>query len=390
MKKQKRIFIILGIVVLLILIIVLNLTFKDKGLVVETKSADIGTIVSKVSGDGELKAEAQVNLQSQTMGTVEKLFVKEGDHVTKGQLVCLLDSTSSKANLELSQAQFDQTQQAFARSESLYAQRLISPQDYESAKAAFKSAKARLQQAQDSYEKTKITSPITGTVTQVNIEEGEAVMIGTMNNLGTIMMVIADLTKMMGIINLDETEVPAVKIGAEAIITMDAFPDTSFYGEVTKVGYMPKQTVSSVTDQTIDFEIEIALDQASPELRPGMSINAEIITGEKDSVLVIPVQAAGRRKLKGQETQTCFVVEKGTAKLTAITTGLSSESDIEITSGLTAGQQVITGPYKVLSKLKDGDRVKPESFAVDKKSIPKSEPNPMRARRQLRRAGGGR
>jgi HlyD family secretion protein len=388
--KKKRLFIILGIIILLIVIVILNLKFKDQGIMVETKRAEFGKIVSKVSGDGELKAEAQVNLQAQTMGTVEKLFVKEGDLVTKGQLVCLLDSTSSKANLELTQAQFDQTQQAFARSESLFAQKLISPQDYESAKAAFKSAKARLEQAKDSYEKTKITAPISGTVTQVNIEEGEAVMIGTMNNLGTIMMVIADLTKMMGIVDLDETEVPAVKIGAKATITMDAFPDTSFSGVVTKVGYMPKQTITSVTDQTIDFEIEVSLDRTSPELRPGMSINAEIITGEKDSVLVIPVQAAGRRKLKGQETQTCFVVEKGIAKLTAITTGLSSETDIEITSGLTAGQQVITGPYKVLSKLKDGDRVKSEAPAFDKQTTTKSESSPMGAGRQLRRASGGR
>ena len=387
MKKKKRIFIILGIVVILIVIVVLNLKFKDQGITVETKPAEFGTIVSKASGDGQLKAEAQVNLQSQTMGTVKKLFFKEGDHVTKGQLVCLLDSTSGKANLELAQAQFDQTQRAFARSESLFAQRLIAPQDYESAKSAFKAAKARLEQAHDNYEKTKITAPISGTVTQVNIEEGEAVMIGTMNNPGTIMMVIADLTKMMGIIDLDETEVPSVKIGADAIITMDAFPDSSFYGVVTKVGYMPKQTVSSITDQTTDFEIEIMLDQTSPDLRPGMSINAEIITGEKDSILIIPIQAAGRRRLKGQETQTVFVVEKGVAKLSPITTGISSESDIEILDGIKPGEVVITGSYKVLSKLKDGDRVKPEAFAFDKQT--KSEPNPMRMRRQLRRGGGG-
>ena len=384
-KKRKTLFIILGIVVLLLLIIILNIAFKEPGIKIETAIADLGAIMSKVSGDGELKAESQVNLQSQTLGTVVKLFVKEGDHVAKSQLVCLLDSTGSKANLELTQALFEQTSLSFARSESLYAQNLISSQDYESAKAAFRSANARLQQAQDSYDKTKITAPISGTVTQLNIKEGETVMIGTMNNLGTIMMVIADLTKMMGIINIDETEVPSVKIGADAIITMDVFPDSSFYGVVTKVGYMPKTTVSSLTDQTTDFEIEISLDQTSPELRPGMSINAEIITNEKDSILTIPIQAAGRRKLKGKETQTCFVVEKGVVKLTEITTGISSESDIEITRGLSIGQQVVTGSYKVLAKLKDGDRVKPEVSVVD--TQPKSEPNPMRARRQLRKSG---
>jgi HlyD family secretion protein len=377
MKKKTRLFVIIGVVILLALIIILNLKFKEQGLVVETKPADYGKIVSKVSGDGELKADNQVNIQSQTMGTVEKLFVKEGDKVKKGQLLCLLDSTSTRASLDLAQAQFDQAAQAFARSESLYAQSLIAPQDYESARASYKTAKARLQQAQDSYEKTKITAPISGTITQLNIEEGEAVMIGTMNYTGTILMVIADLNKMMGIIDLDETDVPSLKIGAKANITMDAFPDTTFTGVVTKVGYMPKTTASSaLTDQTTDFEIEIALNKTSPDLRPGLSINAEIITGEKDSVLVIPIQAAGRRKVKGEETQTVFLVEKGIAKLTPIKTGLSSETEIEILDGVKPGNVVVTGPYKMLAKLKDGDHVKPEpSFLESKQNSAKSDSN---------------
>jgi HlyD family secretion protein len=372
MKKKKKLFIILGIIVVLVLIIILNLKFKEQGITVEVKSAEFGTIVSKVSGDGELKAEAQVNLQSQTMGTVEKLFVKEGEAVSKGQLVCLLDQKSTKANLDLAQAQFEQAEQSFARSESLFAQNLIAPQDYESAQAAYKAAKARLEQAQDSYEKTMITSPIAGTITQLNIEEGEAVMIGTMNNAGTVLMVVADLTKMMGIIDLDETEVPSVKIGSSAIIRMDAFPDTTFAGTVSKVGYMPKQSVLSTADQATDFEVEIKLDKTTSDLRPGMSINAEVITGKKDSILIVPIQSAGRRKLKGEETQTVFVVENGVAKLNAIKTGVSSEVDIEILEGLKAGDIVITGPYKVLSKLKDGDKVKHEAIKITNE---KSEKN---------------
>ncbi len=375
MKKKTRLFVIIGVVVLLILIIVLNLKFKEQGLVVETKTAGYGTIVSKVSGDGELKADDQVNIQSQTMGIVEKLFVKEGDHVEKGQLLLLLDSTSTRASLDMAQAQFDQASQAFARSESLYARNLIAPQDYETARATYKAAKARLEQAQDSYQKTKITSPITGTVTQVNIEEGEAVMIGTMNYTGTILMVIADLNKMMGIIDLDETDVPTVKIGNKANITMDAFPDTTFSGDVTKVGYMPKTSAAtSLTDQTTNFEIEIALNKTMPDLRPGLSINAEIITGEKDSVLVIPISAAGRRKVKGVETQTAFLAEKGIAKLTPIKTGISSETEIEILDGIKPGDIVVTGPYKILSKLKDGDHVKPElSFLENKQNSTKTD-----------------
>ncbi|MEO0091387.1 MAG: efflux RND transporter periplasmic adaptor subunit [candidate division WOR-3 bacterium] len=363
MKTKTRFFIIIGVVFLLILIIILNLSFKDQGIKVETTVVDYGSIVSKVSGDGQLKAKAQVNVQSQIMGTVEKLYVKEGDVVQKGQSVCLLEQTSTKADLISAQAQFEQNRQVFIRSESLYPLGLIAPQEYEQVKAQYQIAQARLAQAQDRFNKTMITAPIFGTVTQLNIEEGETVIVGTMNNLGTVMMVIADLTKMLGVIMIDETEVPFVKPNAKSIIRISAFPDTVFEGKVRKVGYMPKQTTpTSITEQSTDFEVEIELAQSSPNLRPGMSINAEIITNEKDSILVIPIQAVGRRKIKGEETSTVFVYDKGIAKLTPVKTGINNETEIEIIDGLKPGMQVIIGPYKILTKLKDGDRVK-----VDKK-----------------------
>lgn len=362
--NKKRLFIILGVILLLIIIIILNLTFKEPGVSVETKPAAYGSIVSKVSGDGQLKAEAQVNIQSQSIGIVEKLYVKEGETVAKGQLLCMLDQKSSKANLDLALAQFEQIAKSYARSETLYQQNLISAQDYETAKSTYIQTKARLDQAQDSYDKTMITSPINGTVIQLNIEAGEAVMIGTMNNAGTVLMVIADLSKMLGIIDLDETEVPLVKTNARTIIRIDAFPDTTFTGVVSKVGYMPKQNMLAGITQSTDFEVEIKLDQTTPNLRPGMSINAEIITSEKESILVIPIQSAGRRKIKEEETQTVFVVEKGVAKLKPIKTGIASETDIEIIEGIQAGETVITGPYKLLAKLKDGDKVKYDQTKV--------------------------
>ncbi|MCX7784804.1 MAG: efflux RND transporter periplasmic adaptor subunit [candidate division WOR-3 bacterium] len=358
MKKKARLIIIIGIVAILILIVILNLSFKDQGIKVETTVVDYGSIISKVSGDGQLKAKAQINIQSQIMGTVEKLYVKEGDIVQKGQLICLLEQTSAKADLISAQAQFEQSQQVFIRSESLYAVGLIATQEYEQFKAQYQIAQARLAQAQDRFNKTMITAPISGTVTQLNIEEGETVIVGTMNNLGTVMMVIADLTKMLGVITIDETEVPFVKPNAKSLIRISAFPDTTFDGVVRKIGYMPKQTVASnISEQSTDFEVEIELAQTSPHLRPGMSINAEIITNAKDSVLVVPIQAVGRRKIKDEEIQTVFVPDKGVAKLIPVKTGINNESQIEIIDGLKPGMQVITGPYKVLAKLKDGDRV---------------------------------
>lgn len=390
MNKKRRLIIIIGaVIILLALIIFLNLKFKESVIKVETTVADFGSITSKVTGDGQLKAEAQVNIQSQIMGTVQKLFVKEGDKVKKGQILCLLEQTSAKANLASAQAQFEQAEQLYLRSETLYASKLIAQQDYETVKANYLSAKARLEQAQDNFNKTTITAPISGTVTQLNVEEGETVIIGTMNNLGTVLMVIADLTKMRCIVTIDETEVPTVRIGQLSNVTIEAFPDTIFEGEVVKVGYMPQQqtATTSLGSQTTDFAVEIALFETKPDLRPGMTLNAEIITSEKDSILVVPIQAVGKRKLKGEEKQTVFVYDKGVARLKEIKTGISSEMDIEIIEGLNPGDIVISGPYKVLAKLKEGDRVKSEIKEWQPtRSKAQSEVNPMQMRRQFRRA----
>ncbi len=359
MKHKTRIIIGLSIILILILIVVLNLLFQDQGILVESTIVGVGSIVAKVSGDGQLKAKSQVNIQSQIMGTVEKLYVKEGDVVHKGQLVCLLDQTSTKAELISAQAQFEQRRQSFIRSESLYALQLIAPQEYEQTKAQYQIAQAQLMQIQDRFNKTMITAPISGIVTQLSIREGETVIVGTMNNLGTVMMVIADLTQMLGVITIDETEVPFVKPNAKALIRISAFPDTVFEGIVQKVGYMPKQNVAtSLTEQSTDFEVEIELNRPTPDLRPGMSINAEIITNEKDSILVVPIQAVGRRKINQTETQTVFVYDKGIARLTPVKTGINNETEVEIIEGLKPGMRIITGPYKILSKLKDGDKVK--------------------------------
>lgn len=213
---------------------------QDQRILVESTIVGVGSIVAKVSGDGQLKAKSQVNIQSQILGTVEKLYVKEGAVVHKGQIVCLLDQTSTKAELISAQAQFEQRQKFFIRSESLYALQLNAPQECEQTKAQYQIAQAQLMQIQDLFNKTLITAPLSGTVTQLNIREGETVIVGTMNNLGTVMMVIADLTQMLGVITIDETEVPFVKPNAKALIRILAFPDTIFEGIVQKVGYMPK------------------------------------------------------------------------------------------------------------------------------------------------------
>jgi HlyD family secretion protein len=361
MKRRTRtILIVVGIVILLAVIVVLNLTQKQTGEKVDTKEVAFGSILSQVSATGELKAKAQVNLQAQVMGVIEKLHVDEGDWVDQGDLLVELDRGSYQAQLVLARSRYTQARLSHARVDSLFARKLVSEEQYEASRAAYEMAKAQYEQAEDSYDKTSIRAPIAGTVAKVNVEEGETVIIGTMNNLGTVIMVIADMSRMEAIVEVDETDVVSLSIGQHAGIEVDAFPDTTFAGTVTKIGYMPRQNLLSTEIEGVDFEVEVTLDSAMPELRPGMTVSADITTASLDSVLVVPIQAVGRREIDEEEKETVFVVEEGKAALKPVRTGKSSDTDIEITDGLEPGEQVITGPYKLLSKLKDGKKVTPK------------------------------
>jgi|UniRef100_A0A7V5Y0J0 HlyD family secretion protein len=356
---KKKIFLLIGLVVFIFLIIFLNLGKKEEGKEVEVSRVEYGKIISKVTGDGELKAKIQVNIQSQVMGRVEKIFVKEGSQVKKGDLLCLLERKSYEANLNLQKARYEQAKNSFVRIDSLYKKQLVSDEEYERAKTEYEVAKANYEDALDKYEKTEIRSPISGTVVKLNIEEGETVIIGTMNNPGTVMMVIADLSAMLAVIEVSERDVVDVKVGNPAKITLDALPDTFFMGKVVRVGYVPI-TQATATEKITNFEIEIELADTSALLRPGMSVHCEIITAEKDSVLVVPIAAVGRKRIGDKEVDACFVIENGRAKLRPVKVGSYGDFEAEIIEGLKEGEEVITGPYSVLAKLKEGDLVKPK------------------------------
>lgn len=359
MKRRTRsVLIVTGIVVVLGAIVLLNLRPSDKGEPVNTHAVGFGSILSRVSATGQLKARAQVNLQAELMGVVNRLHVEEGDWVNRGDLLLELDRKSYQAQLVSARARWVQARQSHARVESLYARNLVSAEQHEASLAAFEMAEAQYEEARDRHEKTSIRAPIAGTVTRVNVEEGETVIIGTMNNPGTVMMVVANLSEMEAVVSVDETDVVALEPGQRADIEVDALPDTVFAGAVTRIGLMPIQDVLSTTANVVEFETTIALDSTVPTLRPGMTVSVDITTASLDSVLVVPIQAVGRREVDNEERETVFVVEGGKAVLRSITTGRSSDTELEVKSGLAPGDTVITGPYKVLAKLRDGKPVK--------------------------------
>jgi HlyD family secretion protein len=243
------------------------------------------------------------------------------------------------------------------RGKQLFEKEMISKESFERIELAYETAKAQYQQAFDSYRKTKIYAPIAGMVMKINVEEGETAVMGTMNYQGTVLMTIADMSRMIAVVTIDETDVPNVKVDQAVEVIADALPDSTYPGTVTKVGLMPI-TSQLTTEKVTDFEVEIELINFSPLLRPGMNVKTDIITSEKFEVIVIPIQASGKRKIDDETTESVFLVKDKKAHLTAVQTGVSSDTEVEIVAGVQEGDTVIIGPYRVLSKLKDGHNIR--------------------------------
>ena len=249
---------------------------------------------------------------------------------------------------------------------------------------------ATLQAAEDNLRKTRFEAPIDGTVTQLNIERGEIVVVGTMNNPGTVILSVADLSRMKVEADVDETDVSSVRLGQTATVKVDALPDTTLTGKVVEIANSPKVSELGTQEQQTNFEVDVMLDAPPRSLRPGMTADVEIRTGSHAGVLHVPIQAVvirtqeeldraerkgkGKRgkdaaaaalsdsaeKKKTEEIKGVFVMEKGTARFRRVRTGIASDTDFEISGDVKAGEKVITGPYRVLRNLKPGQKVKVE------------------------------
>jgi len=361
-KRRKRIGIWLGIAAgaVLVFLIVCNVLSR-RSVAPEVTVAELTKrrIVSTVSATGELRAANQVDISAEILARVSKLYVKEGDQVRKGQLLCVLDDVALLSSRDLSRANFNEASAAYKRGEALYRDTLISQAEFERLRTAFEVAKAQLDQSEDRLAKTRIYAPISGRVVRLNIEEGEAVMMGTMNNPGTVMMTLADLSAMQARVDVDESDVVNLKIDQHAQVKLDAMPDTAFRAKVTSISYMPSTDLTSAAEGVTDFEVILDLTDIDQAQRPGMNVSADITTAMREDVIACPLQAIGRREVEGKLSETVFVLEDGKARLVSIKTGISDGRSVEVIEGLKEDQTVITGPYKVLRILQDGDEVKP-------------------------------
>lgn len=396
MKKKKW---IIGIIVVVVmLMIIVNLKSGNSNVSsVTVEKASKRSLVEKVSATGEIKPKKNINISTYVAGKIQRIMVKEGDVVIKGQLLMKIDSAmyeanadrdrgiiaSSKADLISQEASLKKARQFFERRKQLFAEGLIPKEQFEDAetqldmadanrnatKFRIDQAMASLKSTDDSIQKTYINSPIDGIVTSLKVEEGEVAIIGTMNNPGTVLMTIADLSVMEAEVRVDETDVVNVRLGKSAEVRVDALPGQILHGEVTEVGNSAltgsNQTAFGTTTEAKDFKTVITLTQPPTSLKPGFSATADIIIDSRENALSIPIAAivlqegkdAGK-KGKDKEREGVFLMRDGKAYFAEIQKGISGDMYVEVLSGLKENDQIISGPFAVLKKLKDGDPVK--------------------------------
>lgn len=389
---MKKILIFTALAVLLVALpLVSKLTRGTEAKQVETQEVEYKSIKSSILASGTLAYREQVQLRSEVIGQVIQLHVEEADVVEKGQPVITLEPKTYQAQVDQAEARVRIQQIAierqklliktlsdrFDRQKQMYAKNLVDDDSYEAieselalAKVDLRSlqesltqARAALDQAEEQLSKTRILSPIDGVVIQIDVKEGETVIAGTTNIPGSTMMVIADPSESLTEVQVDEADIAQVREGQSADIFAAAYPDTPLPGTIQSIATVARQTPGQAG---LSFLVKILLDEQDVlAIRPGMSVRADIYTSSSEETLAVPVQAVlydeetdedESEKTKGEQTYV-FVMEDGKAKRKDVEVGISSDSDQEIKSGLNEGDIVISGPFRVLRNLADGDTV---------------------------------
>jgi HlyD family secretion protein len=370
---------------------------RDQGLPVQVALAAREDIQAKVSANGKVQAVTKVDITANTIGQVTRMMVKEGDPVRTGALLLEIDPIQSRAaaqsreanlkatthDLASAVAKLDQTRKDYQRALLNHQAGIISQSDFEQAKTALdmaesaaKSAQQHVDQARadlagaaDVLDKTRITSPMDGVVTGKHIELGETAVPGLQNQPGTVLLTVSDMSKVEAEMEVDEASIPQVKLGQEAQVRIDAYPNQVFDAVVTEVGGSP--IVQTNTNEAIKFKVKVQLKQPPLTIKPGLSTQADIFTGSRAQVLAVPIQALVVKDLKPKpgeafkpgdprEEEGVFVMAAGKAVFRPLKTGLMGDLTVEVLSGLQGGETLIVGPFKALRELKGGEAVRVE------------------------------
>lgn len=437
MSRNKKILIGAGVVVVLGAIAFANVKFRrQEGTVVNVEAVQKRDLQAIVSASGKIQPQRLVNISADTMGRVVDLRVEEGQRVKKGDFLLQIDPRNlttaynqTSASLAASRSTMEQlrvsiegtrsnlkaAQDNLARQQQLWKQGLTTKEQLDMAdnqvrvrqaelnsqERQVETQRLRMQQEEASVEnaklnlsKVRIESPITGIITRRNIEEGETVVIGTMNNAGTVLLTVADMSVIEAEVEVDETDIPSVQLGQPAKVTIDAISGKSFTGKVTEIGNSPIQATGGSASQATNFKVKVTIDGEVPEVRPGFTCTAEITTATRQQVVAVPIQATAVREVivdkegnivrdesKGpqrgrpapvqaqelkpgqerKELEGVFVVRDNKAIFTPVKTGIAGEKYFEVLSGASVGDKVIIGPFSSVRELRDGAAVKVET-----------------------------
>jgi HlyD family secretion protein len=382
---------------------------RAQGIEVSIEAIERRDVVEIVTASGNIRARRTVDISSDVTARVAELLIDEGDDVRRGQTLLRLEpdqyeSAVSRSEASLAQAEAQRTQQeanlnrtrrdldrllALRTRDSL----LVSRQQIDDAQTALEvgeatlssaehgvsQARAAVEEAQEQLSKTVFTAPMDGKVTRLNIEVGETVVIGTMNNPGSLVLTISDLSVIEIVVQVDETDVSMITLGDSAVIRIDAFPDREFVGRVTEIGnsaITPPGGQGQAPGQqaAIDFEVVLTLDANDAPLRPDLSATADIIVESRSQVIAVPIIAMTVRedttwasednggdlaneRDEPREIEGVFLVDDGRVTFTPVEIGIAGQEYFEVLTGLSEGDTVVAGPYQRIRQLVEGDQI---------------------------------
>jgi HlyD family secretion protein len=409
-KKAK---ITTGIVVLAIAASVVALSAAKRGnkaVEVRMETVQKRDLVASVTASGQVRPQTKVDVASDVSGKIIKLSVKEGQMVSAGQFLLQIDPAqpqaaveraqasvaSAKAALAQQNANLEQAQRAYDRAATMKKQNptLIADEQVEQLKTALDvniavveagkhavdQATAGLNDAKSSLDKTTIYAPMSGRITRLAVEQGETAVPGTFNKDAATLLTISDMSVLETRVKVDETDVARIKVGDSAQVEIDAFPDTTFVGRVTKISNSSvKAAATTSTDQAVDYEVTIQLLNAPADTRPDFSATAKVITDRRKAALSVPIIALtvrenealsadtavglGRPKpaktIGKRDVEGVFVVgSDNKVTFRPVKVGIAGEQDFEILSGLKEGERIVAGTYQAIRDLKDGTLVR--------------------------------
>ena len=391
---------------------------RDRGVPVRLDVVARRDLVETVTASGNIRAGRVVEMSSEVSARVTELLVDEGDDVVLDQLLLRLDPTQFEASVSRTEASlnqaraqvrqqeaslqrttrdFERLRNIFTRDSLLIARQLLDDADtevelatrqLESLRFGVEQAVASLDEANERLSKTFFRAQISGKVTRLNVEVGETVIVGTMNNPGSLVMTISELSRVEAVLEVDETDIPYIALGDSTVLELDAFPNRLFGGFVTEIGNSairpPQSSAASGQAAAIDFEVVITMHDPPGGIRPDLSATADIITARRQNSLSVPIIAltvrpaeeeggAGSvpddeeeddKRTRGplfrpdiEDVEGVFVVEDGQVRFAPVEIGITGQEHFEVLTGVNQGDTIVAGPYQQIRELNNGDRV---------------------------------